>query len=106
MWLLLFALACGSSVPSYEGQVQVVGLVKGWDGTGDVAVEACGAGTLVEPDGSFVAEMHGSCALRLVWERDLARAVGPWVQLRPAAARIGLTLQLPDAADLKPLSAS
>lgn len=100
-------LACGGppAPPPYEGIVQVAGIVHGWDGTGDVAVEACGAGTLVEADNTFVTELDSACELRLVWERDGARALGPWTALHATGPVVGVALTLPPESALEPLPA-
>ncbi len=103
---LLLLLACGASEPTppYVGEVDVFGIVRGWDGSGDVAIEACGAGTLVEADGGFAAHMASSCAVRVVWERDDSRARGPWIALNATSPIVKIALDMPDPELLKPLS--
>jgi len=108
---LLWLLACRSaepipapSPPNAE-PVEVRGAVSGWDGTGDVAIEACGRGALVDE------ETHGfgmwttsDCALRVVWERSGSRAEGAWHDLPPPVADGWVEVVLPMPADLQPLS--
>jgi len=95
--------------------IDVVGVVRGWDGTGDVAIEACGRGALVDDDGhGFMMRTATGCALRVVWERPGQRAVGAWHGLdegEPVAAvaddgvpAVRLVLPMPEAATLRPLS--
>ena len=95
--------------------VDVVGVVQGWDGTGDVAIEACGRGALVAEEGhGFAMRTATGCALRVVWERPGQRAVGPWHGLdegEPVAAvaddgvpAVRVLLPMPEAATLRPLS--
>jgi hypothetical protein len=105
-WWSLLLISCGSFEPAepYVGDVQVFGLVRGWDGTGDVAIEACGAGTLVEPDGGFAAAMDSQCELRVVWERNDHRARGPWQPLKATGPVVKVVLEMPDAGAMRPLS--
>jgi len=107
MALLLFILGCGVSEPSppFEGEVDVYGIVRGWDGTGDVAVEACGQGTLVDEEGGFVTRVDSSCALRVVWETADHRARGPWHPLDATGPEVRVVLEMPEPRHLRRLSA-
>ena len=80
------------------------GIVRGWDGTGDVAVEACGSGALVDEDGGFTAHMASSCDVRVVWERSESRATGPWTALNATGPVVKIALDMPDPRFLRPLS--
>jgi len=95
--------------------VDVTGSVSGWDGTGDVAIEACGRGALVDPsDHSFAMRTETGCDLRVVWEREGHRAVGAWhdqAEGRPTppiaddgTPAVHVVLPMPEAAALMPLT--
>ncbi len=86
--------------------VQVIGRVRGWDRSGDVAVEACGVGVLVDDDAAFGLATDASCELRVVWEREGARAVGPWHALKVRDGVARMVLPMPDLAALKLLTVS
>jgi len=103
---VLLLIACGVTEPAtpYVGDVDVFGIVKGWDGSGDVAIEACGSGTLVDENGGFVAQMASTCDLRVVWERSDSRATGPWTPLNATGPIVKIALDLPDPKYLRPLS--
>ena len=103
--MLFVLLACSSApqVTPHAGPVDIVGVVHGWDGSGDVAVEACGLGALVEPDGAFAMHLKTVCDVRVVWESAEARARGPWVPVAAVGPVVWVDLKMPDR--LKPLSA-
>ena len=101
--LLLLGACAGEPAPRpHTGPVDVFGRVLGWDGTGDVAVEACGIGALAEPDGAFALQLETVCDVRVVWETRDARARGPWTPLVAVGPQVWVELEVPSR--LRPLS--
>lgn len=88
--------------------ITVVGAVTGWDGSGDVAIEACGEGALVDDrQHTFDLATHPGCDLRVVWERDDHRAEGPWHPFEVGESDlVTVVLPMPEPTALRPLSAS
>ena len=106
MVYVLLLLACGATDPvqPFVGDVDVYGFVTGWDGTGDVAVEACGVGTLIGTDGGFAARMNSTCEIRVVWEKVDQRARGPWRGLGATGPEVRIVLEMPEPHHLQRLS--
>jgi hypothetical protein len=107
---LLWLLACSAPAPetptaAVVEAVEVRGTVRGWDGTGDVAIEACGRGALVDEEGHrFEMWTASDCPLRVVWERDSRRAEGAWHDLPAPVAGGWIEVALPMPTELQPLS--